>query len=228
MPTLEDNKMKIKVLALVGVDARIPPSSYLFGINQYNDDPSGIIGDYQRFVGTVTGTNINAWYRAFLGDGSFLRMGLTLDIGGTRKVHDLAHNADFEFNHNRIELPFLLGLLERTKSGMVYAAIGIQYVSYSATLKVDTETPVVRSIAFEDDRGVPAGEYKYSLNEIGSYYFIFGLEGRFSRNYSGFIEIINSYANGIGEVDHSGSDKPRNVNLNPAYSRWNIGLRYDL
>ena len=61
---------------------------------------SGVIGDFQKFVGAVSGLNINSWYRTPLSAGSFLRMGLTLDLGGTRKIHDPTHNADFEFTHS--------------------------------------------------------------------------------------------------------------------------------
>ena len=199
-------------------------SVLLFGFNQYNDNPVGVIGDFQKFIGTVSGMNINAWYRTPLSKGTFLRLGISLDIGSDRKIEDPIYNTKYEYTHNRAEIPFLLGFMQETKTGMIYTAIGIQYFNYSAKLKVSSDSPVIRSVAFENDLGVPVDDYEYSVNEIGSYYFLFGMEGRFTKGMSGFIEYQHSYANGIGQVKSSSSK--RNVHLRPSYQRWNVGVRY--
>ena len=81
--------MKIKLVCIfitIGISFSSsyaePPSSFLIGVNQYNDDPSGVIGDFQRFVGNVSGTNVNLWWRKFLSKSTFFRTGLSLDLGG--------------------------------------------------------------------------------------------------------------------------------------------------
>ena len=193
------------------LQAQFRKSTFLLGANYYNDDPQGVIGDASTITGNVPGINANISYRSSLSRTLFYRIGAGLDIGGAKKVKDTSSDTEYTFEHSRIEIPFLIGFSLPSGPGHTYGAVGVQFVNYTAKLKTEG--------------GVGSGaETDYSLSEVGSAYFVYGMEAPVSGRTNGFLEIQYSKAAGIGErKDASGTE---NVQLRPSYIRWNVGINY--
>ena len=184
----------------------------LLGFNQYNDDVGTVIGDKKDIIGNISGINVNVSYVKPLSTGTFIRIMLGTDLASERKVEDPVNNNTYTFEHSRIELPILMGFSQHTKNGQIYSAIGFQYFKYTATLT-------------EEFSSGPAQEYEYSVSEMGSPYFLFGMEGKFGSRSKAFLEMQYSYANGIGSVTTTDNGE-KNIHLRPAYIRWNVGIAY--
>ena len=146
----------------------------------------------------------------FSGKSLFYRVGAGLDIGLPKKVEDTGSNTEYSFEHNRIEIPALIGFSLPSGRGHVYGAVGMQIVMYSAKLKSKGEAG--------------SAETEYSLTELGSGYFVYGIEAPIGRGSNGFFEIQHSQASGIGDRTTEGEKKK--VQLRPSYVRWNIGINY--
>ena len=208
------NSMLVLLLALLAfpslLHAQFRRSAWLLGANYYNDDPQGVIGDLNGIVGNVPGVNVNITYRNVFSRALFYRIGAGLDIGLPKTVKDSKSGTEYTFKHSRIEVPALLGFSLASGPGHVYGAVGIQLVMYNAALK--------------KSGGTDSGSTEYSLTEVGSAYFLYGMEAPIARGSNGFFEVQFSQASGIGKKTEG--DKKDDVQLRPSYIRWNIGINY--